>query len=215
MDTELVEAARARLQEYGVECSIRFEQSPLVLADATVALRWGASRQRFAVHAMRSVRLAGVLAARGETPSPMVVAPWISQRVGAQLRAAEVAYVDTAGNASVRFGTVLIEVSGRPRPARTPPGPDVDPTISTETPARRTPGSLVSPANRRVIAALLADPGLEVGTLRELAAAAGVSLGQAHKTTALLADAGFHRDRLDDEQREALHAVLTAIARLP
>jgi hypothetical protein len=205
METELVEAARARLLEYGVECSVRFEQSPLVQADATIALRWGASRQRFSVHAMSSVRLAGVLAARGETPGPMVVAPWISSRVGAQLRAAEVAYVDTVGNASVRFGTVLIEVSGRPKPA---------PDATGASGEGRTPGSLVSPANRRVIAALLADPALEVGTLRERAAAAGVSLGQAHKTTTLLADAGFHRDRLDDEQRAALRAVLTAISRL-
>lgn len=197
--TELVETARSRLQEYGVDCSVRFEQSPLVLADATVALRWGTSRQRFAVHVLTSVRLAPVLAARGETPQAMVVAPWIAPRIGAQLRAAGVCYVDSVGNASVRFGTVLIEVSGRQRPARTPSPPD------------RAPGSLVSPANRRVIAALLADRALEQATLRELATAAGVSLGQAHKATALLADAGFVRGGLDDEQRGVLRALIAAV----
>lgn len=202
----LVEAVRERLQEYGVDCSVRFEHSPLVQADATIALRWGTSRQRFAVHAMDAVRLARVLAARDEAGHPMVVAPWISARMGEQLRGAGVAYVDTVGNASVRFGTALIEVSGRPRPST-----GMGHALPGARP--RAAGSLVSPGNRRVIAALLADRGLEQATLRELAAAAGVSLGQAHKATALLADAGFHRDRLDEEQREALSAVLSAVER--
>lgn len=195
---ELVEAARSRLQEYGVEASVRFENSPLVRADATIALRWGSSRQRFAVHAMSAVRMAPVLAARDEVAHAMVVAPWISPRMGQQLRGSGVAYIDMVGNASVRFGTALIEVSGRPKPP-----------VARHQASRA--GSLVSPANRRIIAALVADPTLEQATLRDLATAAGVSLGQAHKSTVLLAEAGFHRDRLDDEQRAALAAVLAAV----
>jgi hypothetical protein len=197
----LVESARAQLAEWGIDCSVRYEHSPLVRADATLALRWGGARQRFAVHAVPAVRLAQVLAARGGELPVLVVAPWISTRVGEQLRAAGVAYLDSVGNASLRFGTVLIEVSGRKKPV-----PQRE--LSTRT------GKLLTPANRQVIEALLADRALEQATLRELAAAASVSLGQAHKTVALLADAGFDRGRLDERQRRELAGVLEAVRRL-
>jgi hypothetical protein len=201
----LVEAARSHLVEWGLDCSVRYERSPLVRADATLALRWAGTRQRLAVHAMTSVRLAAVLAAAdaGGTGDPvLVVAPWISPKVGAQLRGLGIAYVDSVGNASLRFGTVLIEVVGRKRPSRE----------RAEPVARR--GRLLTPANRRVIGALLADPGLEVAPLRELAAAAGVSVGQAHKSVSLLAAAGYHRDRMDEAQRAALAGVLAAVGTL-
>jgi len=200
----LVEAVRHHLGAYGVECSVRVERSPLVRADATLALRAAGSRERFSLYAMPAIRLSEVLAARDEAARVLVAAPWVSPRMGAQLRDAGVAYVDSVGNASVRFGSVLIEVSGRPRPR---------PSTSSGTgasPSRRTT-TLLTPANRKVVAALLADPALGEAPLRELAAAAGVSLGQAHKASALLADAGFHRDRLHDDQRAALADVLAAV----
>lgn len=206
----LVDAVRTHLGEYGVDCTVRVERSPLVRADATLALRWGASHQRFALHTMPAIRLARVLAARDESPHVLVSAPWISARVGAQLREAGVAYVDSVGNASVRFGTVLIEVAGRPRPPRSSPTEAGSEGQQAEGSAgRRT--ALLTPANRKVVAALLAEPALGQATLRELAAAAGVSLGQAHKASALLGDAGFHRDRLSDAQRDALADVLAAV----
>jgi len=208
---ELVEAARDHLLGYGLDCSLRHERSPLVAADATLALRWRGARQRFAVHAMRSVRLAAVLSAAAEAGSAapvLIVAPWISPRMGAQLREIGIAYVDAVGNASLRFGAVLIEVSGRKRPVRAPEAerPEADrPAMS---------GRLLTPANRRVIAALLGDPLLESAPLRELAAAADVSVGQAHKSVALLAAAGYHRGHLDEPQRAALAGVLDALAGL-
>lgn len=204
---ELVESAHAFFEERGIDCSVRYERSPAVRADATFALRWGGSRQRFAVHATGSVRLSAVLAAVGEAGAPvLVVAPWISPRVGEQLRALGVAYVDSVGNAWLRFGTVLIEVAGRKRPARR--------EVATGPADGERAGRLLTPANRRVIAALLDDPALETAPLRELAAAAEVSLGQAHKSVTLLASAGYHRDRLDERQRAALVAVLEAVRAL-
>ena len=200
----LVEAVRGHLGEYGVECTVRVERSPLVLADATLALRWGASHQRFSLYAMPAIRVSQLLAAREESPHVLVTAPWVSPRIGAQLREADVCYVDSVGNASVRFGTVLIEVSGRPRPPR------ATEDIEAGERGRRT-ASLLTPANRRVIAALVADPVLGQATLREIAAAAEVSLGQAHKASALLAEAGFHRDRLGEAQVAALADLLAAV----
>jgi hypothetical protein len=70
---------------------------------------------------------------------------------------------------------------------------------------------LLTPANRRVITALLQDPALASAPLREVAAAAGVSLGQAHKSVSLLASAGYHRERMDEGQRAALAGVLQAV----
>jgi len=197
----LVEVARAFLEERGIDCSVRYEHSPMVRADATLALRWGGARQRLAVHAMGSVRLAAVLAAVADTTTPvLVVAPWISPKIGEQLRAIGVAYVDSVGNAFLRFGTVLIEVSGRRRPTRD----RVDPRTTR----------LLTPANRRVIAALLADESLEGAPLRVLAEKAGVSVGQAHKSVMLLAAAGYHREHLDTAQRAALRGVLDAVGAL-
>jgi len=217
METDaLVETARDHLLGHGLDCSLRHERSPLVAADATLALRWRGARQRFAVHAMTSVRLAAVLSAAAEAGSAapvLIVAPWISPRIGAQLREAGIAYVDSVGNASLRFGAVLIEVSGRKRPTRDAGLDTLSPGGSSYSTSVRS-GRLLTPANRRVIAALLADPLLEGAPLRELASAADVSVGQAHKSVALLAEAGYHRGHLDEAQRAALGGVLDALAGL-
>lgn len=212
MDVDaLLDAALTRLASTGMDVSVRRERAPHVRADATLALRWGGTRQRLSVHAMSSVRLAAVLAAVADTSIPvLVVAPWISPKIGEQLRAIDVAYVDSVGNAFLTFGTVLIEVSGRKRPdVSTPssrvPRPAADPTRSTR---------LLTPANRRVISALLDDPRLEIAPLRVLAETAGVSVGQAHKSVMLLAGAGYHREHLDEAQRAALRGVLDAVGAL-
>jgi len=212
MDVDaLLDAALGQLASTGMDVSVRRERAPHVRADATVALRWGGSRQRFAVHAMSSVRLAAVLAAVADTTtSVLVVAPWISPRIGAQLREIGVAYADGVGNSFLSFGTVLIEVSGRKRPRPTDAELVEAPLDKLGDRGVRST-RLLTPANRRVISALLADPGLEIAPLRVLAEAAGVSVGQAHKSVILLAEAGYHREHLDEAQRTALRGVLDAV----
>ncbi len=188
----LMEAARRHFESVGLECSVRLENSPLVAADATIALRWGASRQRFAVHAMDPVRMEGVLAARVEQGG-MVVAPWISPAMGRKLSGAGVAWADSVGNMAVRFGMVVVEINGRPRPA---------PRASNGTSVRTV--SLMTAANVKILAAIVDDPALGAASLRVLAERAQVSLGQAHKAVSLLASAGYHRDRLGPDQLVAL-----------
>lgn len=215
MDVDaLLDAALGGLASMGLDVSVRRERAPHVRADATLALRWGGTRQRLAVHAMESVRLTAVLAAVADTATPvLVVAPWISPKMGEQLRAIGVAYVDGVGNASLRFGTVLIEVSGRKRPPAGGAEARSARTSTTGGPGVRAT-RLLTPANRSVIAALLDDPSLEVAPLRVLAEAAGVSVGQAHKSVTLLASAGYHREYLDDAQRIALRGVLDVVGAL-
>lgn len=86
-------------------------------------------------------------------------------------------YLDAAGNAWIQFGDVLIDVRGRPRPVDAP----------------RTPGSgnLFSVGRDQVVMALLAWPHRWEAPQRDVAAAAGVSLGQAHNTLTLLAQAEY------------------------
>lgn len=205
----LLDAALAHLSRAGLDVTVRRERSGLSRADATVALRWAGSRQRWAVHVTGAIRLRDLLEARAAGPV-LLVAPWIAPSMGERLRAAQIAYVDSVGNAALRFGPVLMEVSGRARPVRDGGSSGVSSTVSYG--ARS--GQLLTPANRQVIAALLADPSLETATLRELAAAAGVSVGQAHKSVALLASAGYHRGHLDEARRAALSGVLDAVAGL-
>jgi hypothetical protein len=191
---DLMEAVRGHIESAGPECSVRLENSPLSAADAdaTIALRWGGSRQRFAVHVMERVRMERVLAARADRGG-MVVAPWISTTMGRRLSEAGVAWADSVGNMAIRFGMVVIEVTGRAKPV----------AAAMSEPAVRAV-SLLTPANARVLDALIADPELGGRSLRALAEAAGVSLGQAHKASSLLASAGFHRDRLGPDQVAAL-----------
>lgn len=197
---ELLDQACARLSEHGLDWSLRRETSPLVAADATLAVRWGETRQRFGVFVMPAIRFERVLAARNTGAPALVVAPWISARMGRRLREAGVFHLDAVGDVSLRFGPVMLEVSGRPRPPR--------PAAS---PAGIRMTRLLTPANIRVIHALLADPGLGERSIRELAAAAGVSVGHTHAATLLLAGAGYHRDRLDERQRTALRDLLGAV----
>jgi hypothetical protein len=209
----LIDAALGHLTQAGLDVTVRRERSGLTRADATVALRWAGSRQRWAVHATDAIRLRDLLEARAAGPV-LVVAPWIAPSMGERLRAAQVAYVDSVGNAAVRFGPVLIEVSGRKRPGRglDTSSPTTGGRVASASERIETrSGQLLTPANRQVISALLADPSLETATLRELAAAAGVSVGQAHKSVALLASAGYHRGHLDEAQRAALSGVLDAV----
>lgn len=62
-------------------------------------------------------------------------------------------------------------------------------------------GRLLTPASRRVITPLLDDPRLEIAPLRVLAEAAGVSVGQTHKSVMLLTGAAYPREQLDETQR--------------
>lgn len=199
MSDELIDAVCDRLVEHGLEVFVRRERGGSSAPDATLALRWGGVRQRFSLYGAPAIRLARVLAAARQGSDPaLVAAPWIAPRMGEQLRAVQVAYVDTVGNASLRFGPVLVEVAGRPRPRRP----------AAEAPAVRL-RQLVTPAHARVVSALVADPALGAATLRQLAGAADVSLGQAHKTATLLAAAGFHRDRLGADQLATLQNLLS------
>jgi hypothetical protein len=102
-----------------------------------------------------------------------------------------VQYVDTAGNAWIEFGDVLIDVRGRQRPdfgARRP----------------TSAGNLFSAGRAQVVLTLLAWPQLWGASRREVAQAAGVSVGQAHNALTLLEQAGYGAHRVHAHHTDLL-----------
>lgn len=108
--------------------------------------------------------------------------PHVTPKTADSFRRAGVQYLDAAGNAWIHFEDVLIDVRGRPRP-------------TGAAPRASAAGNLFSSGRAQVVLVLLAWPDLWYSSQRDIARAAGVSLGQAHNTLALLAQAGYDRDR--------------------
>ena len=146
----------------------------------TLHLVRGASTQTFDLVDGPDVRLASVRVGTAARPV-FVHTPHVAAKTGDAFRRAGVRYLDDAGNAWIQFGDVLIDVRGRP------------PT-KARTARTRTGGNLFSSSRAQVVLALLAWPALWNVPQREVARAAGVSLGQAHNTLTLLAQAGYGDD---------------------
>lgn len=137
-------------------------------------LERGRSRQRYTLAYGDRVPLS---AAHDSSNRPrLVFADHIPTRTAETYRRAGVQYLDTAGNAWIEFGDVLVDVRGRP------------PAHARKT---RASGNLFSTGRAQVVFALLAWPQLWDATQRDVARASGVSLGQANNALRLLHDAGY------------------------
>lgn len=173
----LVEQARACLAAYDVELSIADDANPAGhgVVTQSVRLKRGRNVQVYVAAYADKVPLAAVL--RGRSRDPMLaIARYVGPKTADAYRRAEIQYVDASGNAWLQFGDVLIDVQGR-RP---------------DTPNRnRVAGDLFTTSRAQVACVLLAWPELWRSPQRELARAAGVSLGQANNALRLLAEAGF------------------------
>ncbi len=163
------------LSEFGIQC--RLPDGLPVEGWADVYLMRGGSEQQYTAFVKASFRLADAAWIGAERGLALVLSNFVSPRTAGALRRAGVQYLDTAGNAWIKFGDVLIDVRGRPRPK------DVAPAPAT--------GNLFSTARAQVIFALLAWPELWRAPLRELARTADVSVGQAHNARQLLSEAGY------------------------
>ena len=150
------------------------------LRRATLRLARGASAEEYVVVYGPHIQLTAIGHSHtGQTA--LAYAPHIAAKTADSFRRAGVQYVDATGNAWIQFGDVLIDVRGRPRPAGVMPR-----TTSV--------GNLFTSGRAQVVLVLLAWPELWDAPQREVARVAGVSLGQAHNTLALLAQAGYERD---------------------
>lgn len=127
------------------------------------------------------------------TAYPVFVAPYVSPAGAAICRAANVGYVDFAGNGRLCFDNVYILREGRPNPL----------------PQRREQRSLFSPRATRVLRACLLEP-RRTWRLTDLATQAGVSLGHAVNVTRRLADREWLRRTPDGLRLTNAAALLEA-----
>jgi len=168
----------ARLADFGVRSELDDTPSPHS-AFTKMRLARGASAQDYALQVQQRALLKDRGIADGDLPR-IVAATFISPRSADAFRRGGIQYVDTAGNAWVEFGDVLIDVRGR-RPS---PQLEAHPRGST--------GNLFSTGRAQVAFALLAWRSLWDAPQRELARVAGVSLGHANDALALFREAGFN-----------------------
>ena len=166
----------AQLAELGVEARL-LREPPTRSRVRVLRLTRGASVQDFELLSVPHAQLSSVRAPTAERPV-FVHTGYVAAKTGDAFRRAGVQYLDAVGNAWIRFGDVLVDVRGRPRPDRHESG-------------ARASGNLFSSGRAQVILALLAWPLLWDAPQRDVARAAGVSLGQANNTLALLAQAGY------------------------
>ena len=180
------------LAELGV--SARVEAAPTARDGprrAVLHMKRGASAHAFELVDGPDVRLTSACTSGAGREPVFVHTPHIAAKTGDAFRRAGVQYLDDAGNAWIKFGDVLIDVRGRPRP-------------KDSTPRAGATGNLFSSGRAQVVLALLAWPELWKAPQREVAHTAGVSLGQAHNTLSLLAQAGYQRDQRRDGRADLL-----------
>lgn len=150
---------------------------------AAVRLSRGESAKKYTLTFGSDVKPGDSVGVDGSDAPMLVFTRFVAPKSAETFRRAGVQYLDEVGNAWIEFGDVLVDIRGQRRPAG----------ISQPTYTRA--GSLFSTSRAQVVFALLAWPGLWDAPQRDLAHAAGVSLGQAHNTLAMLAELGYGRDR--------------------
>jgi hypothetical protein len=180
----LLEVARERLRGFGITL---VTESPTVEpgADVVAELLRGSATSTYAVWVAPSMTLTSLAQGGPVTSRPLlVIGDRISRRSAEAFRNANVQYLDALGNAFITFDGVFIDVQGRAEPA------------GEERPGRPHSGvprssNLFSRGRAQVVLALLAWPELAGMPRREIAAAAGTSVGQAHDLLTRLGEAGY------------------------
>lgn len=202
----LLGAARERLREFGIALTVE----PLGLQasdsgfDAVVTLSREGQRERYVVEVKEHMTLSSLIRSHGaagsrpRSPFPLlVIGDRVSQRSAAAFRDAGIQFVDALGNASITFGSVLVEVQGRA-------GSVAQRSDIPHDVVSRQPANIFSSRRAQVILALLTWPELSTAKIRNVAEAAGVSVGQAHETVGQLQQIGFivpvsrRLDRVDE-----------------
>lgn len=150
---------------------------------AAAHLTRGPASQDYSLLYGPDVRFDDASRARDVDAPALLFTTYASPRAAATMRRAGLQYLDTAGNAWIEFGDVLIDVRGRQRP---------EPSARRPTSA----GNLFSAGRAQVVLTLLAWPQLWEASRRAVAQAAGVSVGQAHNALTLLEQAGYGAHRV-------------------
>lgn len=164
-EDDLLDQAARHLTDAGLRVN---DATPV---DAGFDARWEVARpggaEQYAVWIKRNLSTAVPV------PSPahgraLVVTRHVPDQVARVWRDLDIHYVDAAGNMYLRSEALLLDVRGRTRPT-TPRPADPDRLLRA-----------FRPSGLKVLFTLLAEPDLIAGPFREIASAAGVSLGTVH-----------------------------------
>lgn len=176
----LIEAARERLHEFGIDLEIETPRlrGRATLADAVATLSRADAKARYVVQVTETMTLSALAREPvNRPPHPvLVIGDRITPRSAASFRDAGIQFVDSQGNASIEFDGVFVDVRGRAGPSGR---------------IAEAPANLFSSRRSQVILVLLAWPELAPASIREIAAAASVSVGQAHDAMTQLQRTGF------------------------
>lgn len=131
---------------------------------------------------LRAIHAAGAANGPGQHDvKPMLITEYVTPALADQLRAQSVAFLDTAGNAYIENGDVLIWVKGQKRPAK------------ANAPAAAV-GRAFQPTGLQVVFTLLCNPGAVNLPYRELARMAGAAHGTVGWVIPDLQQQGFVQD---------------------
>lgn len=179
---DLLAELMPRFEEYGLRVDAHQPRKHDAGYDLDLVMSRGGAHQAFAMQLKARPTLSNLapLRTQGIGSIPLLIgASSVSPRSADSFRRAGIQFIDTAGNASIHFGEVLIDVRGRRA--------DIDPPQ----PEREKGGNLFSTARSQVAFALLQWPRLWKRPQREIAEAAGVSLGQANDALRMFRQSGF------------------------
>lgn len=177
------ESVRAALRQRLAEHNLRLEKAVCLddmVSETPTSLRMVHSHGSQQVTALltSTPTLTRALQVQAQTHDERLVllGPAVHPRSASDLRAAGIQFLDAAGNAYLNFDGVLIDVRGRrPHPRA---------ASHQHWPARS--ANLFTPGRAQVIFVLLSWPELAEATVRAIAAAAKVSVGQAQSALRLL-----------------------------
>lgn len=180
---DMLATLMARLKEFGLHVDVwPRPQGGYDVSDVDLVLSRGDTQQAFALelkgHATHS-DLRHNPRAGTESPPLLVGAASVSPRSADAFRRSGVQYIDVAGNASIHFGDVLIDVRGRRSEGEASEG------------VQGRGGNLFSPARAQIVFSLLQWSRLWKKPQRELADAAGVSVGQVNDALKMFRESGF------------------------
>ncbi|MBK8075266.1 MAG: hypothetical protein IPK24_06795 [Kineosporiaceae bacterium] len=174
-DVDVVDRALAGLADVGLRAVRRGEGVVVHAGD-------GAHRRyRLVVRDRMTAPVAGAIEAPGEAAgaATLVVAPFVPEPAAVVLRGRGVDYVDAAGNVSLRWGGVWIDVRGRRR---------VVADVPVTAPSARRP---FTRSGAQVTFCLLSWPQLCATSVREIAAASGTAVGTAQAVLQDLITGGY------------------------
>lgn len=201
-NVSIMDAVRRSLSSFGVDLVVQGDPGEGASDRAikvSIELIAKQSSAQYAAVVMPRLTLTTFARIRPDGPRPVLaISDYISARTADALREAGVQYADAAGNTSIRFDGVMIEVQGRRRLAEWGTSPrrhSADATTSHG-------GNMFSTRRSQVIMALLAWPELWNARVLDVVRASGASAGQVHDTLRLLERAGFSPEESVDPRRQ-------------